>query len=166
MSLTKQSPPHDELAAGDDVVAWHGIYSLETRYWRDVDTNEGRGAHEFYIADGVFAVGHNRFQGRVEIQKFYDWRRTRRLMTTRHLISNLQIISGNNHHATATGTISFHHAEGRPPVMETQPCILIADLHNECVRNADGLWRFKSHILQPVFVGDDVPLSLAIDLNR
>jgi hypothetical protein len=40
---------------------------------------------------------------------------------------------------------------------------LIADVISECVRGEDGTWRFRSHVVQPVFLGSDHPLSLAID---
>jgi hypothetical protein len=44
--------------------------------------------------------------------------------------------------------------------------ILIADLLNICLLDEDGAWRFRSHHLQPVFIGAEVPLSLAVDLTR
>jgi hypothetical protein len=39
----------------------------------------------------------------------------------------------------------------------------IADVIGECVRGEDGTWRYRSHLLQPVFVGSDIPLALSID---
>ena len=58
----------------DELLLWHALHRLEVTYWYDVDFNGGRTAHEFFIPDGVKMVGHNRFEGREEIRKFYEWR--------------------------------------------------------------------------------------------
>jgi len=47
-----------------DLELWYELYRLETRYWREVDCNAGRNAHEFYRLDGVFKIGNNCFAGR------------------------------------------------------------------------------------------------------
>jgi SnoaL-like domain len=151
---------------------WHALYVLEVRYWYDVDFNEGRNAHAFYTSDGVFAVGDNEFRGRDRIQQFYAWRgqrgltTVRSLRTTRHLISNFWLEQAGDREARAFGAISFYEASGRPPVKESKALILIADIINICALDEDDQWRFKSHVLRPVFMGDDVPLSLAVDLTR
>ena len=80
-----------------DFELWHALYTLEVRYWYDVDFNDGRNAHLFYLADGVFSVGDNEFHGRDRIRDFYAWRQARgtttvrSLRSTRHLLSNLVI---------------------------------------------------------------------------
>jgi hypothetical protein len=40
---------------------------------------------------------------------------------------------------------------------------MIADFEAQCVLGDDRLWRFQSHVLRPIFVGSDVPISLSID---
>ena len=40
---------------------------------------------------------------------------------------------------------------------------LVADLSGDCVLGDDKIWRYQSHVLQPVFVGSDIPLSISID---
>jgi len=86
--------------------------------------------------------------------------------TTRHLISNFDVEPGDHGHARAVGVVSFFDVPGRAPVMESKPPILVADLANDCVLCDDDVWRFQSHVLRPVFMGDDVPLSIAVDLRR
>jgi hypothetical protein len=160
------------VAPDADFILWHALHSLEVRYWYDVDYNNGGNAHAFYTPDGVFAVGDNSFRGRERIRQFYAWRgqrgvaTVRNLRTTRHLISNLWVESANPREARAFGVISFHEAPGRVPVKESKAPILVADIVNLCALDEDGEWRFKSHVLRPVFMGDDVPLSLAVDLSR
>ena len=79
----------------EEVMLWHALYQLETRYWHEVDANGGRNAHEFYLPDGLMVVGHNRFQGREKIKEFYTWRERQAVTaissvkTTRHLVNNL-----------------------------------------------------------------------------
>jgi hypothetical protein len=68
--------------------------------------------------------------------------------------------------AKAFGVISFYDGSGRAPVRESNPPVMIADLLNICVRDDEDAWRFKSHRLRPVFMGAEVPLSLAVDLTR
>ena len=41
---------------------WHALYTLVVRYWYDVDFNDGRNAHLFYLPDGIFSVGDNEFR--------------------------------------------------------------------------------------------------------
>jgi hypothetical protein len=155
-----------------DVILWHALYSLEARYWYDVDYNDGSNAHTYYTPDGVFTVGDNTFRGRDQIQQFYAWRcqrgvaTVRSLRTTRHLISNLLVEPASPGEARAFGVISFHEASGRAPVKESKPPILVVDIVNVCTLDEGDQWRFKSHVLRPVFMGDDVPLSLAVDLSR
>jgi hypothetical protein len=158
--------------ASDDLVLWHALYGLEVRYWHEVDRNGGAAAHSFYIHEGVFAVGENEFCGRERIEQFYAWRgrrgmeTVRSLRTTRHLISNLWVEAIGAREANAFGVISFHDGAGRAPVPESNPPVMVADLLNVCVLDQDGAWRFKSHRLRPVFMGAEVPLSMAVDLTR
>ena len=83
----------------DEVMLWHALYQLETKYWHEVDANGGRNAHQFYLPDGLMVVGHNRFQGHEKIKEFYAWRERQAVTaissvkTTRHLVNNLFVES-------------------------------------------------------------------------
>jgi hypothetical protein len=83
--------------------------------------------------------------------------------TSRHLINNLQVFATDDHHARLVAALSVFRANGPPPVQRAPSPCLIADVIGECVRGEDGTWRFRSHAVQPVFLGSDQPLSLAID---
>ena len=65
--------------------------------------------------------------------------------------------------AELVGVLSLYRADGRPPFHGERPPMLIADVKSVCVRAEDGLWRYQSHILRPIFVGRDIPLSISID---
>jgi hypothetical protein len=156
----------------DRLLLWQALNDLEARYWHDVDFNSGRNAHEFYRADGVMVVGHNRFEGREKIREFYQWRERQTvhavssIKTMRHLISNLRVEASDQRRATVFGVVSFYGAAARPPVAQSRPPMLIADLVNECVAEDDGRWLYQSRTLQPIFMSNDAPLSMAVDTRR
>jgi SnoaL-like domain len=147
----------------DDVALWYALYRLTTNYWFEVDFNGGGEAHEFYVADGLFAVGDNRFEGRERIRAFYAWRQRRGFITSRHLVNNLQVFPTDENRARVIGVLSLYRADGRPPFQGERPPMLIADITADCVRGEDRQWRYQSHVLRPLFVGRDIPHSISID---
>jgi hypothetical protein len=48
------------MSDGDDVMLWYALNRLIADYWAEVDENGGRRAHEFYEAEGLYAVGNSR----------------------------------------------------------------------------------------------------------
>ena len=160
------------MNAPDEASLWHALYCLEAKYWHEVDCNCGRKAHEFYLPDGVMVVGHNRFEGRDKIKEFYEWRLRQAttaissVKTTRHLISNLFVESSDDGQARVLGIVSFYGAAARAPALQSKPPMLVADFVNECLRDADNRWQFKSRTLHPVFMSHETPPSIAIDTRR
>jgi hypothetical protein len=144
---------------------WYALHRLETNYWWEVDLNGGRNAYAFYVPDGVYVVGDNRFVGHDKLRAYYTWRARRGQMTTRHLINNLQVTASDGSHARLLAVMSVHRANGRPPVLGTSPPCLIADVTADCELAEDGTWRYRSHVVRPIFVGSDIPLSLSIDTD-
>jgi hypothetical protein len=61
------------------------------------------------------------------------------------------------------GVLSLYRADGRPPFQGERPPMLIADIAADCVRGEDDVWRYQSHVLQPLFIGKDIPQSISID---
>jgi hypothetical protein len=167
--------PEVPTNAHDELLLWHALHRLEVRYWYDVDLNEGRTAHEFFTPDGVKMVGHNRFEGREEIRKFYEWsahqngaQAARDLgisgaKAVRHLITNLYVASSSERCATVLGLVIFYGGATYPSKRQSIPPMMVADLITECVLNQDNVWRFKSHTLRPVFLSNETPPSMAID---
>jgi SnoaL-like domain len=146
-----------------EVRLWHVLNFLETSFWREVDCNKGRQAHEFYTPDGLFAAGDNQFLGRENIRAFYTWSQRLGLLTSRHLIHNLLVVSSDECRASHTAMLSLYLAKDRPPIRGTKSPNLIADIKADCVRGDDGVWRYQSHSALPIFVDGDAPLALAID---
>ena len=150
----------------DDLALWYALNRLMTNYWAEVDHSGGSQAHEFYLPDALYVVGHNRFEGPEKIRAFYARRRERGATTTRHLIDNLQVFRADAQHARTVGVMSLYRADGRPPFQLARPPAMIADFEAQCVLGDDGAWRFQSHILRPIFVGSDLPASISIDPQR
>lgn len=138
-----------------DFELWYTLNDIELRHWYDVNLNDGRTAHELYTEDGLFAVGPQERRGRTAIRDFYEARAKRGVRTARHFVSNFRVLAGDRDGlARATGLISLY-AGDQPPPLESKPPVLIADLINEYILSAEGSWRFVSHVLRPIFVGDD-----------
>jgi hypothetical protein len=134
---------------------WHKLHRIELGHWYDVNLNDGKTVHELYTENGRFIVGKQERRGREEIRKFYEARRRRGVRTARHFISNFLLLPGESErHMRAAGMICLH-AGDQPPLLPSRPPILIADLVDDFVLEDDGVWRFSSHVLRPVFIGDD-----------
>ena len=125
----------------DDVALWYALYRLATNYWYEVDFNGGARAHEYYVPDGLFAVGGNRFEGHDKIRAYYAWRERRGYITSRHLLNNLQVLPEDEHRVRQIGVLSLYRADGRPPFQGERPPMLIADIIADCVRCEDEVWR-------------------------
>jgi hypothetical protein len=142
---------------GGDPALWCALSELMASYWAEVDENGGLRAHEFYLLDGVYAIGNNRFEGQDKIEAFYA-RRRHSLVATRHLLSNLRSF-GNRR---IIGVMSLYRADGKSPFQGARPPAMIADFEARCVLSDDGSWRFQSHVLRPFIIGNDMPASIVI----
>jgi hypothetical protein len=149
------------MVDSDDQALWYALHRLVADYWADVDENGGGEAHQFYLADAVYAIGNNRFEGAEKIRAFYDRRRHGKVLT-RHVISNLRALRDGERQARAVGLMSLYRADGKSPFQGARPPAMIADFTASCVLGDDRRWRFQSHELRPFIVGNDLPASIAI----
>jgi hypothetical protein len=150
----------------DDVGLWYALYRFTARYWFEVDSNGGDNAHEFYLPGALFAVGNNRFEGQEKIRAFYAKRRKRGAITARHLINNLQVLPVDERQVRLIGVLSLFYAQGHPPHHGIHPPMLIADIAADCALDSDERWRYQSHVLTPLFVGNAIPISISVDADR
>jgi len=146
---------------GDDPGLWCALSELMASYWADVDENGGLQAHEFYLPDGLFVIGSNRFEGRDKIEAFYA-RRRHSVIATRHLLSNLRSFGDGEQPVRIAGVMSLYRADGKSPFQGARPPAMIADFEARCVPGDDGSWRFHSHVLRPFIIGNDMPASITI----
>jgi hypothetical protein len=144
-----------------ELALWCTLNRVMADYWADVDVNGGRKAHEFYLPDGLYTVGNNRFEGQEKIRAFYA-RRLYGTVLTRHLVCNVRVLGEDERHARILGLMSLYRADGKSPFQGARPPAMIADFDARCVQGDDRLWRFQSHLLNPFIVGGDLPASIAI----
>jgi hypothetical protein len=149
------------MPGSGELALWCALNQLMAAYWAEVDENGGVAAHDFYMPDGVYAIGDRRFEGRPKIEAFYARRRHGSIMT-RHLLSNPRVFADDTPYARIAGMMSLYRAEGGSPFQGARPPAMIADFAARCVRGDDGRWRFQSHVLQPFIVGHDMPASIMI----
>lgn len=126
---------------------------LEADYWYEVDHRWGRSAHTYYVADGVFTIGDRSMNGIDAIASFYKWREERGERTARHVVTNFRLAYHENGRAEFECILNLYASDGRPP-LRSEPAIMIADIRGTCVRADDGRWRFRSHVLDPIFTSD------------
>ena len=150
------------MVESDGLALWCALNRLMADYWADVDENGGQQAHEFYLPDGLYAIGNNRFVGRDKIGAFYD-RRRHGTVLTRHVLSNLRALADTPPLAGVTGLMTLYRADGKSPFQGARPPAMIADFEARCVFGDDRRWRFQSHVLRPFFVGNDMPASISIN---
>ena len=144
---------------------WYTLHEMEVRHWYDVNLNHGKTVHELYTEDGLFAVGPQERRGPKTIREFYEARAKRGVRTARHVLTNFQIFpADDDRHARATGLICLYAGDNLP-LLDSKPAVLIADLANEYVSTEKGVWLYRSHILKPIFVGDDPFVRHAINAS-
>ena len=150
------------MASGDEQTLWYALNRLIADYWAEVDHNDGVRAHEFYLPDGLYVIGNNRFEGQDKIKAFYD-RRRHGIVATRHLVANMRVFAEDGSQARLLGLMSLFRADGRSPFQGARPPAMIADIEAQCVLGPDGRWRFRLHQLQPFIIGSDMPASIMIN---
>ena len=104
-------------------------------------------------------------RGRRRFRAFYVKRQQRGPISARHVVSNLQVLPIHERHVRLIGVLSLYYAQGRPPHYGIHPPMLVADITAECVLGADERWRYRSHVLSPLFIGNAMPISLSVELG-
>jgi hypothetical protein len=130
------------------------LNNLNYDYWYDVDHNFGRLAHEFFADRGAYTIPGTVLRGRESIREFYRWPENRGERVSRHCI--VRVLSADS--ATCDSIMLLHASDGAP-VLPVAPPIQIADVHDVCVREPDGVWRYASRQLTLVFAGG-VPTTI------
>jgi hypothetical protein len=145
------------LDAAEKLSIRQEIEARAVDYWYEVDIHEGSRAHEYFTADGVFTSSVKTHSGREAIRAFYAQRKARGARTSRHVISNFRVVVADRDRASTQWVLSLYAADGAP-ILPSKPPIMLADVTEELVREADGLWRYRSRRIQAVF-RDDTPTT-------
>ena len=103
-----------------------------------------------FAEDGCFTTSMKQRSGRAAIAEFYQGRQAAGPRTARHVATNIRVDVADRDHASADWILLLYAADGLP-VLASEPAIMIADVRDECVRGADGVWRYRSRTIVPVF---------------
>ena len=95
----------------DDPALWYALNRLMTNYWANVDHNGGSQAHEFYLPEALYAVGHTGSKPPTRCARSMQ----RGSTTTRHVVGNLRVFRDDAPRASTIGVMSLYRADGRPP---------------------------------------------------
>jgi hypothetical protein len=121
-------------------------------YWRDVDENGGRQAGTFWTDDAVWEAPARTFNGRADIQSFFDWRLTRGDRLALHAVTNLKTVVESATSASSTWYLLLYAADG-VPIQPSHPPTQIAAIADKWSRTADGPWLCAHRKFKVLFEG-------------
>jgi hypothetical protein len=122
---------------------WTAIERLLSDFAWHADRGDGASLAELFLSEAVLVVGGVKLEGRLEIGE--DCRRRARdpRRKTRHVWSNLRL------NAEADGTVAGTAVQMTFEQTDSVPTKLrINDLIDRYQRDAAGMWRFKSRIIE------------------
>ena len=108
-------------------------------YWREVDENGGRQAGAYWTEDAVWEAPARTFNGRAEIQSFFDWRLTRGDRLAFHMVANLKTVVESEMRASSTWYLVLYAADGKPIQPSSAPT-QIAAIEDRWSRSGDAPW--------------------------
>jgi hypothetical protein len=121
-------------------------------YWYRVDNAGGAGVSEMFVEDGIFHAGPGEpLVGRKAIEGFYAWRQDRGERTSRHVIANFHAEFDGPDKAKTCCVMLLYASDGAPPHTGSNPA-LVADMVDDCVKGADGTWRYARRNFVPLWM--------------
>lgn len=146
----------------DDTALFVTLQSRVAEYWARVDRVEGateEPCQSFFSEDAVMVLGALRVEGKPALSEFFDNRERQEIArerTTRHVVNNPRLTVEGPTRATLRAVVVVYAGLGAWPLPAEAPSG-IADFTFDCVREADGLWRFSAMTANSVFVGAGAP---------
>lgn len=125
------------------------ILELNARFAWLIDHEDGKGVAELFTEDGVYGLGAMQAVGRDQINGFYSMRKARGVRKSRHLFSNPAVVKQSENSLTACCVLTLFAFDGEGP--HPADIHMVADYIDEYVRDENGVWRYKSRVIQPVF---------------
>ncbi|MEJ8572980.1 nuclear transport factor 2 family protein [Microbaculum marinum] len=128
------------------------IHERLLAYWRNVDDDAGRQAGSFWTEDAVWEAPARTFNGREEIQGFFDWRLTRGDRLALHTVANFVAEVQDERSATSTWYLLLYAADGTPP-KPSEPPVQVAAISDTWVHDGDGPWLCSHRTFKVLFEG-------------
>jgi len=140
--------------ADKDLLELNQTLSLQLAdYWHEIDTNKGRGASAYYTEDAVFHGQFASYEGRENIQQFYDWRADRGDRLAVHAFTNFRARFTGPDSAEATNYLFLYAADGTAPLPSHVP-VTISLATDKYVRSPEGKWLCTYRRFQHLFESD------------
>ncbi|BFM15051.1 hypothetical protein R50073_12340 [Maricurvus nonylphenolicus] len=124
------------------------ILKLNAKFSWLIDHRDGVGVPELFTEDGYYGFEDNGAKGREEIKAFYDMRTARGHRLSRHIFSPVAIHEESESRMVGTCHLTLFAADGEGP-HPANP-LIIMDYNDEYVK-VDGVWKYKSRIVNQVF---------------
>ncbi|UOT08506.1 nuclear transport factor 2 family protein (plasmid) [Rhodococcus opacus] len=122
--------------------------------WGELDRNGGRDLADYFTEAAVWDLGTTRFSSRREIRDAMTARAARGHRTTRHLVSNIEVLTRSDDRAVILSVLQLYGNDGEPPLAVPTPTA-IGDSEDHLVRGDSGEWLIASRVFHAVFVDPD-----------
>ncbi len=109
---------------------------------------------QIFTEDVVYSHGDRVSCGRDELRNLFTRRLAAGPRTSRHLQTALRLTIQDTERAFGTSFCLTFAAEGPPPIVPAMP-FLVADFHDEYLRDIDGIWRICNRHIERIFVAAD-----------
>ncbi|HEV3264893.1 MAG TPA: nuclear transport factor 2 family protein [Acidimicrobiales bacterium] len=112
------------------------IQQLAARYSHAIDSGDGRGYADTFVADGVLDAGALQVEGNAALEQFAD-QFSNSVRAPRHVATNL-VIDGAGDQATMKAYVQLFAMIGEPPRHQ----VTASGTYVDTLSKADGTWRF------------------------
>jgi len=136
---------------------YEAILRLNAKFSWLVDQKDGAGVPDLFTPDGYYGLETRGARGRAEIQAFYQMRKAWGRRDSRHIFSPVCMTQESDNHIKGTTMLTLFSASGDGP--HPTDIHLISDYDDTYVK-VDGVWKYKSRIIRPVF--GEIPMFIGI----
>lgn len=147
-----------------DVPHLHALHSdlgvLLSDFWFEVDHRGGTAASGYFTPDATLRFEDASFRGTAQIDAVYAGRAARGARVSRHLVTNLHLLTVDADRVSAVSALLLFAEDGEPPRTRTMPA-LIADVWDEFAR-LDGRWLISSRWIRNQFLGSSDDLAVPV----
>lgn len=128
--------------------------------WDDIDHNDGKRVHEFFVPDGTITFDQYSVQGIAAIEGVYRARRDGTARVTRHIATNLRVEPLDEGRVRVRSTLVLFADNGNLPLPSAGPK-LVADV-DDVLQKLQGRWLMRSRRISHVFIAPETVLGVPV----
>lgn len=137
------------MHAPDRIADRLAIADLNSAWCARLDANDFPALAALYMPDAVYETLSGTFMGRAAIEAYFASRVANGPRTTRHFYSGLTVTFDGEQCARGTSVCLSFAQDGTPPL--PIHAHLVADFHDDYVRDPHDGWLIARRIIAPVF---------------